>query len=41
MQWIAPSGKNADNAALKKCLWDAADQLCVKKPNNYHAEGII
>jgi type I restriction enzyme M protein len=27
MQWIAPSEKNADNAALEKRLWDAADQL--------------
>ena len=28
MHWIAPSEKNADNAALEKRLWDAADQLC-------------
>ena len=27
MHWIAPSEKNADNAALEKRLWDAADQL--------------
>ena len=27
MIWIAPSEKNADNAALEKRLWDAADQL--------------
>jgi len=27
MQWIAPSEKNADNAALEKRLWDAANQL--------------
>ena len=27
MIWIAPSEKNADNAALEKRLWDAADQF--------------
>lgn len=27
MQWIAPSEKDADNAALEKRLWDAANQL--------------
>ncbi len=27
MIWIAPSGKDADNAALEKRLWDAADQF--------------
>lgn len=27
MHWIAPSEKNADNAALEKRLWDAADPL--------------
>ena len=27
MHWIAPSEKNADNAALEKRLWDAADQF--------------
>jgi type I restriction enzyme M protein len=27
MIWIAPSEKIADNAALEKRLWDAADQL--------------
>jgi type I restriction enzyme M protein len=27
MQWIAPSEKSADNAALEKRLWDAANQL--------------
>jgi type I restriction enzyme M protein len=27
MHWNAPSEKNADNAALEKRLWDAADQL--------------
>ena len=27
MHWIAPSEKNADNAALEKRLWNAADQL--------------
>jgi len=27
MHWIAPSEKNADNEALEKRLWDAADQL--------------
>ena len=27
MQWIASSEKNADNAALKKHLWDDANQL--------------
>jgi hypothetical protein len=26
MIWIAPSEKNADNAALEKRLWDAADR---------------
>jgi hypothetical protein len=26
-RWITPSEKNADNAALEKRLWDAADQL--------------
>jgi type I restriction enzyme M protein len=26
MQWTAPSEKDADNAALEKRLWDAADQ---------------
>ena len=25
MFWIAPSEKNADNAALEKRLWDAAE----------------
>ena len=25
MQWIAPSEKDSDNAALEKRLWDAAD----------------
>ena len=27
MQWIAPSEKDTDNAALEKRLWDAADQF--------------
>jgi len=27
MQWIAPSEKDLDNAALEKRLWDAANQL--------------
>src|SRR5476649_2566674 len=27
MHWIAPSEKNADNTALEKRLWDAADQF--------------
>jgi type I restriction enzyme M protein len=27
MQWIAPSEKDSDNAALEKRLWDAADQF--------------
>ena len=27
MLWIAPSEKDADNAALEKRLWDAADQF--------------
>ena len=27
MLWIAPSEKDTDNAALEKCLWDAADQF--------------
>lgn len=27
MQWIAPSEKDPDNAALEKRLWDAANQL--------------
>ena len=27
MQWIAPSEKDNDNAALEKRLWDAADQF--------------
>jgi restriction endonuclease S subunit len=27
MQWIAPSKKGTDNAALEKRLWDAADQF--------------
>ena len=27
MIWIAPSEKDADNAALEKRLWDAADQF--------------
>lgn len=27
MQWIAPSEKDADNAALERRLWDAANQL--------------
>lgn len=27
MHWIAPSEKNADNAALEKRLWNAADQF--------------
>ena len=27
MIWIAPSAKDADNAALEKRLWDAADQF--------------
>lgn len=27
MQWIAPSEKDQDNAALEKRLWDAADQF--------------
>ena len=27
MQWIAPSEKNADNAALEKRLWNVANQL--------------
>ena len=27
MQWIAPSEKDDDNAALEKRLWDAADQF--------------
>ena len=27
MHWIAPSEKDADNAALEKRLWDAADQF--------------
>jgi len=27
MQWIAPSEKDLDNAALRKRLWDAANQL--------------
>ena len=27
MQWIAPSEKDADNAALEKRLWAAADQF--------------
>ena len=27
MIWIAPSEKDTDNAALKKRLWDAADQF--------------
>ncbi|MFZ4777643.1 MAG: type I restriction-modification system subunit M N-terminal domain-containing protein [Terrimicrobiaceae bacterium] len=26
MQWIAPSDKDADNAALEKRLWDAVNQ---------------
>src|SRR5690242_12850932 len=27
MQWIAPSGKDADTDKLEKRLWDAADQF--------------
>ncbi len=27
MLWIAPTEKDADNAALEKRLWDAADQF--------------
>ena len=27
MLWIAPSEKDADNAALEKRFWDAADQF--------------
>ena len=27
MQWVAPTGKDTDNAALEKRLWDAADQF--------------
>ena len=27
MQWIAPSEKDTNNAALEKRLWDAADQF--------------
>src|SRR5437867_7646697 len=27
MQWIVPSEKDTDNAALEKRLWDAADQF--------------
>ncbi len=27
MTWISPSAKDADNAALEKRLWDAADQF--------------
>src|SRR6266446_2284582 len=27
MQWIAPSEKDTDTAALEKRLWDAADQF--------------
>jgi type I restriction enzyme M protein len=27
MQWVAPSEKDTDNAALEKRLWDAADQF--------------
>ena len=27
MHWIAPSEKNADNAALEKRLWDASTRL--------------
>src|SRR5438477_6105422 len=27
MHWIAPSEKDADNAALEKRRWDAADQF--------------
>src|SRR6266567_4776128 len=27
MQWIAPSERDTDNAALEKRLWDAADQF--------------
>jgi type I restriction enzyme M protein len=28
MIWIAPLGKDTNNAALEKRLWDAADQFC-------------
>lgn len=27
MNWIAPSEKDTDNAALEKRLWDTADQF--------------
>jgi len=27
MHWIAPSEKDADNAALEKRLWDSADSI--------------
>ena len=27
MTWISPSAQDADNAALEKRLWDAADQF--------------
>lgn len=28
MQWIAPSEKDTDNAALEKRLWEGTDQVC-------------
>ena len=41
MIWIAPSEKHADNAALEKRLWDAADQFranCGLKAQEYSAQ---
>ncbi len=27
MKWVAPSGKDTNNAALEKSLWDSDDQF--------------
>ncbi len=47
MHWIAPSEKDADNAALEKRLWDAAEQA-VPAPhsaetdfNGGHPQGLL
>jgi len=33
MIWIAPTGKDMDNAAPKKRFWDAADQFRALREN--------
>lgn len=44
MQWIAPSEKDADSAALEKRLWEAADQFRANSgptPIQYSTLGLI